>query len=127
MVFPLIPAAIVAGGIGAGAGYSIFKKEKAPSQNVTHAPYETYAPQKTMSYAPVSSIQYPSYQIQIDSPASYQSMKKTADIESAPHVAPTQSVAPISGAMSDSGIDIMPIAIIAGVALIGMKYLESRK
>lgn len=127
MVFPLIPLAIVGGGAAAGAGYSIFKKEKAPSQNVTHAPYETYAPQKTMSYAPVSSVQYPSYQIQIDSPMAGQSMKKTADIESKPHLSPSQTVAPISGAMSDSGTDLMPLVVIGVVGLIAVKYLKSRK
>lgn len=126
MALPLIPLAIVGAGAAMGAGYSAFKKPGPQTSTVTHAPYETYAPQKSLQYSPVSSIQYPSYQIQIDSPASYQSMKKTADIDSKPVLKPTQDVSPVGSGDMSTGLDLVPIAIIGAVAFIGYGIIKKK-
>lgn len=80
-----------------------------------HQPYEHYQPQYTL--APVTSIQYPDYQVQIDSPGAIQTSKKTMKTEA--DIRPTQSY------QGDTeGLPIVPIAIIGTIALIGMAYVK---
>lgn len=126
MVFPLIPVAIVAGGAAAGAGYSIFKKEGRATSKVTHAPYETYAPTKTLTYNPVNTIQYPDYNVQLHSPGANIETKKTQDVENKPSVDVSPNVSPVGSGDMDSGLDLLPIVLIAGVAYVLSSYLKKK-
>lgn len=126
MVLPLIPLGIVGAGAALGAGYSIFKKQPAPSQTEYHAPYETYAPQKSLQYAPVNTITYPDYHIQIESPGARMTTKKTIDVESKPTFTPTQEVSGATGPSSEQGLDLVPIVVVGGIAFIAVQYLKRR-
>ena len=135
MVAPLIPIAIGLGGAalgGAGiaswlggetkknediaaasgspfaptAPFSISSQSYAP-----HAPYETYS--QAVQYAPVTSIQYPDYAINIGSPEAVATTKKEQTITSRP-----EFEYEAEQGRTTSGVDLVPIAIIAAVALV---------
>jgi len=135
MVAPLIPVAIGLGGAalgGAGiaswlggetkknteiaaasgspfaptAPFSISSQTYAP-----HAPYETYS--SAVQYAPVTSIQYPDYAINIGSPEAVATTKKEQTITSKP-----EFEYEAEQGRTTSGVDLVPIAIIAAVALV---------
>ncbi len=105
----LTGAALGAGGAIVG-GLGGTKKEYSITK---HAPYETYSPQTTD--ARVFNIQYPSYQVQIDSPLASQTTKK--EMTTTQDIRPEQTVSP-QNAPSTTGTDMTTIAIIAAVALI---------
>ena len=82
----------------------------------THAPYEHFSPQYTT--APVISTQHPSYQLQFDSPGAIQTTKK--EMKTTADISPSQAY----DMGSSEGIPIVPIAIIAGIALVVMTYVK---
>lgn len=134
MVAPLIPVAIGLGGAAlGGAGIASFfsdskKSEKAVSSNSVfaesapfsvssqtyspHSPYEQYS--QAVQYAPVTTIQYPDYAINIQSPEAVASTKKDMTVDSRP----SQSYRAEQGQTQTSGTDLTMLALIAGVALV---------
>ena len=141
MVAPLIPIAIGLGGAalgGAGiaswlgkesdearvqaaasgtpfaptAPFSISSQTYAP-----HAPYETYS--SAVQYAPVTSIQYPDYAINIGSPEAVATTKKEQTVTSRPGFEYSAEQA-----RQTSGVDLVPIAIIGAVALVAVVVLK---
>jgi len=134
MVAPLIPIAIGLGGAAlGGAGIASFfsdskKSEKVVSSNNVfaetapfsvssqtyspHSPYEQYS--QAIQYAPVTTIQYPDYAININSPEAVASTKKEMTVDSRP----SQSYRAEQGQTQSSGVDWTMIALIAGVALV---------
>lgn len=134
MVAPLIPVAIGLGGAAlGGAGIMSFfsdskKSEKAVSSNSVfaetapfsvssqtyspHSPYEQYS--QAVQYAPVTTIQYPDYAINIHSPEAVATTKKEMSVDSRP----SQSYRAEQGQTQTSGTDLTMIALIAGVALV---------
>ena len=143
MVAPLIPIAVGLGGaaLGGAAIASWLGKESDEAQAMAaasgspfaptapfsissqtyapHAPYETYS--SAIQYAPVTSIQYPDYAINIGSPEAVATTKKEQTVTSRPEFeyAAEQAQAPAS-----AGIDLMPIAIIGAVALVAVVVLK---
>ena len=134
MVLPIIPIAMVGAGAAAGAGYSIFKKAdpvtSTQTHTVTHSPYETYAPQKQLSYNPVNTITYPEYHIQMDSPGAQMTTKKELSVTSEPSLSARQDVAPVGSGATDmasgGGLDLLPIVLIGGVAYVLATYLKKK-
>lgn len=134
MVAPLIPIAIGLGGAAlGGAGIASFfssskKSERVVSSNSVfaetapfsvssqtyspHSPYEQYS--QAVQYAPVTTIQYPDYAINIHSPEAVASTKKEMSVDSRP----SQSYRAEQGQTQSSGTDLTMIALIAGVALV---------
>ena len=134
MVAPLIPIAIGLGGAAlGGAGIASFfssskKSERVVSSNSVfaetapfsvssqtyspHSPYEQYS--SAIQYAPVTTIQYPDYAINIHSPEAVASTKKEMSVDSRP----SQSYRAEQGQTQTSGTDLTMIALIAGVALV---------
>jgi hypothetical protein len=134
MVAPLIPVAIGLGGAAlGGAGIASFfsdskKSEKVASSNSVfadtapfsvssqtyspHSPYEQYS--QAIQYAPVTTIQYPDYAINIQSPEAVATTKKEMTVDSRP----SQSYRAEQGQTQSSGVDWTMIALIAGVALV---------
>lgn len=134
MVAPLIPIAIGLGGAAlGGAGIASFfsdskKSEKAVSSNSVfaesapfsvssqtyspHSPYEQYS--QAVQYAPVTTVQYPDYAINIQSPEAVASTKKDMSVDSRP----SQSYRAEQGQTQTSGTDLTMLALIAGVALV---------
>jgi hypothetical protein len=134
MVAPLIPVAIGLGGAAlGGAGIMSFfsdskKSEKVASSNSVfaetapfsvssqtyspHSPYEQYS--QAIQYAPVTTIQYPDYAINIQSPEAVASTKKEMTVDSRP----SQSYRAEQGQTQTSGTDLTMLALIAGVALV---------
>lgn len=134
MVAPLIPIAIGLGGAAlGGAGIASFfsdskKSEKVASSNSVfaetapfsvssqtyspHSPYEQYS--QAVQYAPVTTIQYPDYAINIHSPEAVASTKKEMTVDSRP----SQSYRAEQGQTQTSGTDLTMIALIAAVALV---------
>lgn len=134
MPLPLaIPlAAGIAGlGIGAGVTYGATKKDEAVSGNSvfpstapfsvaaqtyapeTHAPYEQFS--AAIQYAPVTSIQYPGYAINIGSPGATATTKQTQEVSSTPRL---DYSAEQTGAVS--GIDSKTILLLALIAAGGL-------
>ena len=134
MVAPLIPVAIGLGGAAlGGAGIASFfsdskKSERVASSNSVfaetapfsvssqtyspHSPYEQYS--QAVQYAPVTTIQYPDYAINIHSPEAVATTKKEMTVDSRP----SQSYRAEQGQTQTSGTDLTMIALIAGVALV---------
>jgi len=134
MVAPLIPVAIGLGGAAlGGAGIASFfsdskKSERVVSSNSVfaetapfsissqtyspHSPYEQYS--QAIQYAPVTTIQYPDYAINIQSPEAVATTKKEMTVDSRP----SQSYRAEQGQTQTSGTDWTMIALIAGVALV---------
>jgi flagellar basal body-associated protein FliL len=134
MVAPLIPIAVGLGGAAlGGAGImSMFdggkKSEKAVNTNSVfpesapfsvnaqtyspHSPYEQYS--QAIQYAPVTSIQYPDYAINVNSPDATAATKKTQTVTSEP----THEYQANQGQNPTSGLDILPIAVVAALALV---------
>ena len=134
MVAPLIPIAIGLGGAAlGGAGIASFfsdskKSERVVSSNSVfaetapfsvssqtyspHSPYEQYS--QAVQYAPVTTIQYPDYAINIHSPEAVATTKKEMTVDSRP----SQSYRAEQGQTQTSGTDWTMIALIAGVALV---------
>jgi hypothetical protein len=134
MVAPLIPIAIGLGGAAlGGAGIASFfsdskKSEKVVSSNSVfpesapfsvnaqtyspHSPYEQFS--QAIQYSPVTSIQYPDYAININSPEAVASTKKEMTVDSRP----SQSYRAEQGQTQTSGTDLTMLALIAGVALV---------
>ena len=134
MVAPLIPIAIGLGGAAlGGAGIASFfsdskKSEKVASSNSVfaetspfsvssqtyspHSPYEQYS--SAIQYAPVTTIQYPDYAININSPEAVATIKKEMTVDSRP----SQSYRAEQGQTQTSGTDLTMIALIAAVALV---------
>jgi hypothetical protein len=134
MVAPLIPVAIGLGGAAlGGAGIASFfsdskKSERVASSNSVfaetapfsvssqtyspHSPYEQYS--QAIQYAPVTTIQYPDYAINIQSPEAVATTKKEMTVDSRP----SQSYRAEQGQTQTSGTDLTMIALIAGVALV---------
>lgn len=77
-----------------------------------HSPYEQYS--QAIQYAPVTTIQYPDYAINIHSPEAVASTKKEMTVDSRP----SQSYRAEQGQTQTSGVDWTMIALIAGVALV---------
>ena len=111
MVLPLVPLALAGlGGIAGGSlASSALSKKGNTTTTTTYHPYSTYSPSQANSY----NIQYPSYQIQIDSPLASQTTKKeqtsAATAESSPAVT--------AGAGTDLSM-IIPAALILGGAYV---------
>jgi hypothetical protein len=134
MVAPLIPVAIGLGGAAlGGAGIASFfsdnkKSEKVASSNSVfaetapfsvssqtyspHSPYEQFS--QAIQYAPVTTIQYPDYAINIQSPEAVATTKKEMTVDSRP----SQSYRAEQGQTQTSGTDLTMIALIAAVALV---------
>ncbi len=134
MVAPLIPIAIGLGGAAlGGAGIASFFSDSKKSERVVnsnsvfsetapfsvssqtyspHSPYEQYS--QAIQYAPVTTIQYPDYAINIQSPEAVASTKKEMTVDSRP----TQTYKAEQGQTQSSGVDWTMIALIAGVALV---------
>ena len=134
MVAPLIPIAIGLGGAAlGGAGIASFfsdskKSEKVASSNSVfsetapfsissqtyspHSPYEQYS--QAIQYAPVTTIQYPDYAINIQSPEAVATTKKEMTVDSRP----SQSYRAEQGQTQTSGTDLTMIALIAAAALV---------
>lgn len=141
MVAPLIPIAIGLGGAAlGGAGIaSWLGKESDEAQAIAaasgspfaptapfsissqtyapHAPYETYS--SAVQYAPVTSIQYPDYAINIGSPEAVATTKKEQTVTSKPEFEYSAEQA-----RQTSGVDLVPIAIIGAVALVAVVVLK---
>ena len=134
MVAPLIPVAIGLGGAAlGGAGIASFfsdskKSERVVSSNSVfaetapfsvssqtyspHSPYEQYS--QAIQYAPVTTIQYPDYAINIQSPEAVATTKKEMTVDSRP----SQSYRAEQGQTQTSGTDWTMIALIAAAALV---------
>jgi len=134
MVAPLIPIAIGLGGAAlGGAGIASFfsgskKSERVVSSNSVfaetapfsvssqtyspHSPYEQYS--QAIQYAPVTTIQYPDYAINIQSPEAVATTKKEMTVDSRP----SQSYRAEQGQTQTSGTDLTMIALIAAAALV---------
>lgn len=133
MVAPIIPIAVGLGGAAlGGAGLMSMlgggkKNGKVNTNSVfadtspfsvssqtysPHAPYEQYS--QAVQYAPVTSIQYPDYAINVQSPGATATTKKTQTVTSEP----TQEYLASQGQTQTSGIDILPIAIVGALALV---------
>ena len=134
MVAPLIPVAIGLGGAAlGGAGIASFfsdskKSERVASSNSVfaetapfsvssqtyspHSPYEQYS--QAIQYAPVTTIQYPDYAINIQSPEAVATTKKEMTVDSRP----SQSYRAEQGQTQTSGTDLTMLALIAAVALV---------
>jgi len=131
MVAPIIPIAVGLGGAalgGAGLMSMFSGGKKAVNTNSVfadtspfsvssqtyspHAPYEQYS--QAVQYAPVTSIQYPDYAINVQSPGATATTKKTQTVTSEP----TQEYLASQGQTQTSGIDILPIAIVGALALV---------
>ena len=111
MVLPLIPLALtgLAGVAGGSLASSALSKKGSSTTTTTYHPYSTYAPSQANSY----NIQYPSYQVQIDSPLASQTTKKEQTAKSTAESTPSIS--------ADSGTDLsmlLPIAAILGGAYV---------
>jgi len=134
MVAPLIPVAIGLGGAAlGGAGIASFfsdskKSERVASSNSVfaetapfsvssqtyspHSPYEQYS--QAIQYAPVTTIQYPDYAINIQSPEAVATTKKEMSVDSRP----SQTYKAEQGQTQTSGTDWTMIALIAAAALV---------
>ena len=134
MVAPIIPVAIGLGGAAlGGAGIASFFSDSKKSDKVTssnsvfaetapfsvssqtyspHSPYEQYS--QAIQYAPVTTIQYPDYAINIQSPEAVATTKKEMTVDSRP----SQSYRAEQGQTQTSGTDLTMLALIAGVALV---------
>lgn len=132
MPLPLIPLALagttLAGGFLAGDAMaskksentSVFPDSSPFSVNAqtyspeTHAAYEQYS--KAIQYAPVTSIQYPDYAININSPEATATTKKETTVTSKP--SQTYDATQSSNSGNSSGTNLVTIALIAGAALV---------
>jgi len=134
MVAPLIPVAIGLGGAAlGGAGIASFfsdskKSERVASSNSVfaetapfsvssqtyspHSPYEQYS--QAVQYAPVTTIQYPDYAINIQSPEAVATTKKEMSVDSRP----SQTYKTEQGQTQTTGTDWTMIALIAAAALV---------
>lgn len=134
MVAPLIPIAIGLGGAAlGGAGIASFFSDSKKSERVVnsnsvfsetapfsvssqtyapHSPYEQYS--QAIQYAPVTTIQYPDYAINIQSPEAVATTKKEMTVDSRP----SQTYKAEQGQSQTSGTDLTMIALIAAAALI---------
>lgn len=121
MIWPLVAA----GAIGAGAALlgNILGGETKKEASVYHAPYETYAPQTTS--ARTYNIQYPSYQVQMNSPLASQSTKKEMRTEIDQE--PSQSVAPVGGSVPSEGTNWVMIAGLGVAGLVAYGLVSGRK
>ena len=130
----MIPVAIGLGGAAlGGAGIASFfsgskKSERVVSSNSVfaetapfsvssqtyspHSPYEQYS--SAIQYAPVTTIQYPDYAINIHSPEAVATTKKEMTVDSRP----SQSYRAEQGQTQTSGTDLTMIALIAAAALV---------
>ncbi len=118
MPIPLIPVVAGLGGatVGALAGGAVSKKGS--TTTTTYSPTTT----STLTDARAYNIQYPTYQIQIDSPKAMQTTKKeaTASARAYPSIE-----AP--GAVTQGGTDLsvlLPVAIIIGGAVVIKEVLK---
>ena len=143
MVLPLLPL-VAAGAVGAGGATlgviaaGLTKKEASittsntrTSQDVYHAPYETYAP--SIQYAPQSSYAYQGATTIINSPNSTANPKQAMSAASSPSNTPSwyipQNYTPTNktdNAQSAGlqGVDFTMIAIVGAVAVIGYALLR---
>lgn len=134
MVAPLIPIAIGLGGAAlGGAGIASFFSDSKKSERVVnsnsvfsetapfsvssqtyspHSPYEQYS--QAIQYAPVTTIQYPDYAINIQSPEAVATTKKEMTVDSRP----SQTYKAEQGQSQTSGTDLTMIALIAAAALV---------
>lgn len=113
MVLPIVAGLAAAGGLGAGLG--AIAAGKGSTQTTTYEPYSTYSPSKSVS----ANIQYPTYQIQIDSPFASQTTKKSQKAEAESTAEPSNSAA--------SGLDLsslVPVALILGAAYIAGELID---
>jgi len=116
MVWPILA------GAAAGIGGMLLGGETKKEATVYHAPYETYSPQTTD--ARVWNVQYPNYQVMMNSPLASQTTKK--EMSTAIDQRPEQSVAPVGGSQT-TGTNMTTIALIAGGALVLYGFLSGRK
>ncbi len=139
LVIP-IAAGIAGLGIGAGVTYGATKKDEtvnggsssffpstAPFSIAaqtyapeTHSPYEQYS--AAVQYAPVTSIQYPGYAINIESPGATATTRQTQEVVSEPRL---DYSAKQSG--DTAGIDsktILLVALIAAGAVVAYGVLS---
>jgi hypothetical protein len=106
MVLPLLPIAAGIAGAGVGAVAGGLTKKGASS---------TYAPQTTsqITDSRAYNIQYPTYQVQIDSPLAMQTTKKEATASAVATPTASQGV----GGGTDLSI-LLPVALVIGGAMI---------
>lgn len=107
MVFPLVPilAGVAGGSIATGA---LSKK----GSSTTYSPSTTTT--TTTTDARSFNIQYPTYQVQIDSPLASQTTKKEATATSRA----TPTITTETGASSFDAGSLIPIALIIGGAFV---------
>src|SRR4030042_3798048 len=130
MPFPLIPIAI---GLAAGAGgFSLGSilgggSKKKAAMGTTYYPYATYSP----IYSPVKNVQLDYYYAPsaiIESPMAKGATitsKKEASLVSEPYISTAQSPY-IMQADQGTG-SLMTIAVIGGIALLGIYFLSKNK
>ena len=133
MPLPLIPIALAGSTLAGGflAGSAMTKKESVSSNSVfpesapfsvnaqtyapeNHSPYEQFS--QSVQYAPVTSIQYPDYAINVNSPGASATTKKTQTVTSKPSQEHISRQTEDSG--NSQGTDMVTLALVAGVALV---------
>jgi len=117
-ILPLLGAGIGAAVIGGSAG-AMMSGKKGSLISTEHAPYEYYAPTKSLQYAPITTIQYPDYQVMVESPGAEQTLKKTQDITSDPSMETAGSV--------QQQFPFIEVALIGGVAYVIVAALSKKK
>lgn len=114
MVWPILA------GAGAGiAGMFLGGATKKEQSIVQHAPYETYAPTTSRSY----SIQYPDYNIIMNSPLSSAGSKK--EMSTQQELRP--SISPVGGDVPAEGTNWVLIAGLAVTGLVVYGLVSGRK
>jgi len=93
------------------APFSVNAQTYAPE---THSPYEQFS--QSVQYAPVTSIQYPDYAININSPGASATTKKTQTVTSKPSQEHISRQTEDSG--NSHGTDMVTLALVAGAALV---------
>jgi len=126
MVLPLIPIAVGLGGLGVGSLISSWlsggKKEASAITTTTYEPYAFYQP----SYA--KQIQYPDYNIIMESPMSKIDSTKKQTMTQQPSM--SAPISPITGSGDGAAFDmdsLLPIVVIGGVAYIAHGVLTKKK
>ena len=134
MVLPLVPLfAAAAGGLATGWAQSAYlgKKNtnnKPVSGDTIHHPYSTYQPHHELQYTHNPVITYPTYQTMVDSPLGRQTSKKEISSESYPTQVsePSWSTPSQVAAAPSAGSDMMPLALIAVVGVLGYGMINKK-
>lgn len=141
MVLPLIPVAIA--GLGIGTGYGLGTIFGGESKKEIHAPQEYYAPvtsevyspvdARQLQFSPVTSYAYQGATTIIGSPGATSKKEQSLDVVSQPEqrgawdfpLAVTQEPTHTPGDVS--GLDLMPIVLIAVVGAVAITFIKGKK